>query len=42
MGAYGRTLANMLLTETESARFWPLDDEYRAKRQKIGDRRVDH
>jgi len=32
--------ANMLLTETESARFWPLYDEYRADRQKIGDRRV--
>ena len=31
---------NMLLTETESARFWPLYDEYRAERQKIGDRRV--
>jgi hypothetical protein len=32
--------ANMLLTETESARFWPLYDEYRADRRKIGDRRV--
>jgi polyhydroxyalkanoate synthesis regulator phasin len=32
--------ANMLLTETESARFWPLYDEYRAERLKIGDRRV--
>jgi DNA-directed RNA polymerase len=32
--------ANMLLTESESARFWPLYDEYRAERQKIGDRRV--
>lgn len=32
--------ANMLLTETESARFWPLYDEYRAERKKIGDRRV--
>jgi hypothetical protein len=32
--------ANMLLTETESARFWPLYDEYRTERQKIGDRRV--
>jgi hypothetical protein len=31
---------NMLLTETESARFWPLYDEYRAERKKIGDRRV--
>ena len=32
--------ANMLLTESESARFWPLYDEYRAERRKIGDRRV--
>ena len=32
--------ANMLLTGTESAKFWPLYDEYRAERQKIGDRRV--
>src|ERR1700721_2046946 len=32
--------ANMLLTETESARFWPLYDEYRAERPKMGDRRV--
>jgi hypothetical protein len=32
--------ANMLLTESEAARFWPLYDEYRAERQKIGDRRV--
>jgi hypothetical protein len=32
--------ANMLLTETEGARFWPLYDEYRAERKKIGDRRV--
>jgi Spy/CpxP family protein refolding chaperone len=32
--------ANMLLTETESAQFWPLYDEYRAERRKIGDRRV--
>ena len=32
--------ANMLLTETESARFWPLYDAYRAERQKIGDRKV--
>ncbi|HKD53918.1 MAG TPA: hypothetical protein VKB72_06820 [Steroidobacteraceae bacterium] len=30
---------NMLLTESESARFWPLYDEYRAARNKIGDRR---
>jgi hypothetical protein len=33
-------MANMLLTETESARFWPLNDEYRVERKKIGDRRV--
>jgi hypothetical protein len=33
-------MANMLLTETESARFWPLYDEYRVERKKIGDRRV--
>jgi polyhydroxyalkanoate synthesis regulator phasin len=32
--------ANMLLTESEGARFWPLYDDYRAERQKIGDRRV--
>jgi Spy/CpxP family protein refolding chaperone len=32
--------ANMLLTETESARFWPLYDGYRDERQKIGDRRI--
>jgi hypothetical protein len=32
--------ANMLLTGPESAQFWPLYDEYRAERQKIGDRRV--
>jgi hypothetical protein len=32
--------ANMLLTETEGARFWPLYDQYRAERRKIGDRRV--
>jgi hypothetical protein len=32
--------ANMLLTESEGARFWPLYDEYRAARRKIGDRRV--
>jgi hypothetical protein len=32
--------ANMLLTETESARFWPLYDEYRAERRKVWDRRV--
>jgi hypothetical protein len=33
-------MANMLLTETESARFCPLYDEYRVERKKIGDRRV--
>src|SRR5258708_19510583 len=32
--------ATMLLTETPRALFWPLYDEYRAERQKIGDRRV--
>jgi len=32
--------ANMLLTESEAARFWPIYDEYRAKMHKLGDRRV--
>ena len=32
--------ANMLLTGSESARFWPLYDEYRAEMAKVGDRRV--
>jgi len=32
--------ANMLLTESESARFWPLYDEHRAEMAKVGDRRV--
>jgi hypothetical protein len=32
--------ANMLLTNSEAARFWPLYDEYRAEVGKIGDRRV--
>ena len=32
--------SNMLLTESESAQFWPLYDQYRAERQKIGDRKV--
>ena len=32
--------ANMLLTESESTQFWPLYDQYRAERQKIGDRKV--
>ena len=31
---------NMLLTESESARFWPLYDEYRAEVHKLGDRRT--
>ena len=32
--------ANMLLTNSEAARFWPLYDEYRAKMNKVGDKRV--
>jgi hypothetical protein len=32
--------ANMLLTQSESATFWPLYDEYRAARNKVGDRKV--
>jgi hypothetical protein len=32
--------ANMLLTEPESAAFWPIYDEYRAERNKLGDRKV--
>jgi polyhydroxyalkanoate synthesis regulator phasin len=32
--------ANMLLTESEGGIFWPLYDEYRAERHKLGDRRV--
>jgi hypothetical protein len=32
--------ANMLLTESESAQFWPLYDQYRVERQQIGDRKV--
>ncbi len=32
--------ANMLLTNSEAARFWPIYDEYRAEMNKIGDRRV--
>jgi hypothetical protein len=32
--------ANMLLTNSEATRFWPLYDEYRTERSKIGDRRV--
>jgi hypothetical protein len=32
--------ANMLLTNSEAARFWPIYDEYRAEMVKQGDRRV--
>ena len=32
--------ANMLLTNSEAARFWPIYDEYVAERNKLGDRRV--
>ena len=32
--------ANMLLTNSEAARFWPLYDEYRGEMNKIGDKRV--
>ena len=32
--------ANMLLTNSEAARFWPIYDEYRAEMNKIGDKRV--
>ncbi len=32
--------ANMLLTETEAAKFWPLYDSYRDARAKLGDRKV--
>jgi hypothetical protein len=32
--------ANMLLTNSEAARFWPIYDEYRAEMRKLGDRRV--
>ena len=32
--------ANMLLTNSEAARFWPIYDEYRAEMHKLGDRRV--
>jgi hypothetical protein len=31
---------NMLLTESEGARFWPLYDQYRAEINKVGDRRT--
>ena len=32
--------ANMLLTNSEAARFWPLYDEYRSEIHKVGDRRL--
>jgi hypothetical protein len=32
--------ANMLLTNSEAARFWPVYDEYVAEMNKVGDRRV--
>jgi hypothetical protein len=32
--------ANMILTESEAARFWPLYDEYRKEIHKVGDRRT--
>jgi hypothetical protein len=32
--------ANMLLTNSEATRFWPIYDEYRAEMTKLGDRRV--
>jgi len=32
--------ANMLLTNSEATRFWPIYDKYRADISKIGDRRV--
>jgi hypothetical protein len=32
--------ANMLLTNSEAARFWPIYDEYVADMNKLGDRRV--
>ena len=32
--------ANMLLTETEATKFWPLYDAYRDARNKVGDRKV--
>jgi hypothetical protein len=32
--------ANMILTNSESAQFWPLYDRYRAERKQLGDRRV--
>jgi polyhydroxyalkanoate synthesis regulator phasin len=32
--------ANMLITESEGTIFWPLYDEYRTERTKLGDRKV--
>ena len=32
--------ANMLLTNSEAARFWPLYDQYRTEIHKVGDRRL--
>jgi polyhydroxyalkanoate synthesis regulator phasin len=32
--------ANMLLTESEGTIFWPLYDQYRGERAKLGDRKV--
>jgi hypothetical protein len=32
--------ANMLLTDSESAVFWPLYDQYRSEIHKVGDRRL--
>jgi len=32
--------ANMLLTNSEAARFWPLYDQYREEIHKVGDRRL--
>jgi hypothetical protein len=32
--------ANMLLTNSEAARFWPLYDQYRSEIHKVGDRRL--
>jgi len=32
--------ANMLLTNSEAAKFWPIYDEYVAEMNKVGDRRV--
>ena len=32
--------ANMLLTNSEAARFWPLYDQFRSEMHKVGDRRL--